>query len=120
MGAYYLYQCPNCGWERERYRNLKRCPDCRADVRRIDSVTWYHGTDKGKAESILLVGFRPDSWFAKRMEDAVVFGGSHVLSVELQRTLVPDSWQCHIPDSVPACCIQQYYIVREEKIRRVK
>ncbi|MDD4906309.1 MAG: hypothetical protein PHD39_09160 [Methylobacter tundripaludum] len=36
MPAYYLFKCPNCGYERERYRNMKKCPKCKGEFVRIE------------------------------------------------------------------------------------
>lgn len=45
---------------------------------------WFHGTNKANAESILKEGFRPDTWFAAHLEDALAFGGNHVFEVALE------------------------------------
>lgn len=34
MPSYYLYTCKNCGYERERYRNVKKCPRCNMELNR--------------------------------------------------------------------------------------
>jgi hypothetical protein len=39
MPSYYWFYCPNCSWRQRRYRNLKRCPACGAEVVREDPAT---------------------------------------------------------------------------------
>lgn len=52
-------------------------------------VICYHGTSKGKAEAILGEGFRPGTYFALHLEDALGFGGRHVFSVVFPSSAVP-------------------------------
>ena len=37
MPAYYIYKC-TCGYERERYRNVKKCPRCKGDLKRMEEL----------------------------------------------------------------------------------
>lgn len=56
----------------------------------------YHGTSRKNARSILKQGFRPETWFARNLQDAVGFGGSHVFEVAFDSArfnLEPDDWQ---------------------------
>jgi hypothetical protein len=39
MPDYYNFFCTQCEWHRIRYRNLKKCPECRAEVLREDKIT---------------------------------------------------------------------------------
>lgn len=35
MPSHYLYQCQNCDYRRKRYRNVKNCPLCHGQLRRV-------------------------------------------------------------------------------------
>ena len=61
----------------------------------------YHGTNEAAVKQILREGFLPDSWFARHMEDAVVYGGPYVFSVYFDDGLPPDYWQFHCPSAIP-------------------
>ncbi|MFA5378959.1 MAG: hypothetical protein WC455_24610 [Dehalococcoidia bacterium] len=101
MPSDYIYVCDECGWENKRYRNLKICPECRAPVhRKPEKVLCFHGTDKGTSELIRKNGFKPDSWFACHMEDALSFGKT-ILTVEFESDKIPKGWQFHVKESVP-------------------
>lgn len=54
----------------------------------------YHGTNEENAQSILKEGFRPESWFARHLEDAIGKGGLHVFQVAFDDP--PDEWQFHL------------------------
>ena len=73
----------------------------------------YHGTNADNAKKIMVVGFNPNSWFAKHMEDAVKFGGEYVIAVEVDRKKVPRGWQFHILDAFPRSEIKGLYKVCE-------
>ena len=77
----------------------------------------YHGTTAEAAELIKRHGFKSDSWFAIRCEDALAFGGPVVLKVEFdddviegvrQRTIADGDewWQFHVLEVVPPCQIK--------------
>ena len=38
MPSHYWYHCSQCDWEGMRYRNVRKCPECRADVIREPPV----------------------------------------------------------------------------------
>lgn len=59
----------------------------------------YHGTDVEAAKSIRESGFRPGTWFASHLEDALEFGGPHVFRVVFDDP--PDEWQFHVAGAVP-------------------
>lgn len=61
----------------------------------------YHGTNRIAAKSILREGFRPDCWFARRIRDAIAFGGRYVFSVQFIDAKVPSGWQFHHLDAIP-------------------
>jgi hypothetical protein len=112
MGRDYRFTCQECGWSGRRYSNLRVCPKCGAPVvREDDKVLCYHGTTQEKSELILRDGFKPDCWFARHMEDAVVFGGNVVLVVEFERKLLPKGWQFHALEIIPPTRIKGGYSV---------
>jgi len=41
----------------------------------------YHGTNKENAEMILKEGFKPGTYFAKNLAEALMYGGGHVFEV---------------------------------------
>ena len=45
---------------------------------------WYHGTNAEAATLIRRTGFKPGTWFAAHLEDAIAFGGMHVFEVYLR------------------------------------
>lgn len=51
----------------------------------------YHGTDHASAQIILREGFKPWTYFAAHLEDALAFGGPFVFEVWFRRP--PDDWQ---------------------------
>lgn len=53
----------------------------------------YHGTDFETAAQILLEGFAPGSHFARHLEDALGFGGTHVFEVAFMTLEVGENWQ---------------------------
>ena len=54
----------------------------------------YHGTKKENVEQILKTGFRPNTYFALHLEDALEYGGEHIFEVCFQRDVVlNDNWQ---------------------------
>lgn len=74
----------------------------------------YHGTSKQNARSILKEGFRPDTWFARNLQDAVGFGGSHVFEVVFDSP--PDHWQFHVPKKIKPDRIVRYMIYKRKLI----
>ncbi len=57
----------------------------------------YHGTNEENAQSILKEGFRPETWFAHNLQDAIGYGGNHVFEVAFDSTKFNNSeagdWQ---------------------------
>ena len=49
MPVYYLFKCPVCGYEKERYRNMKKCPKCKNSLVRIEPNKKEEGKN-GKTE----------------------------------------------------------------------
>ena len=72
----------------------------------------FHGTSEAIAVRILQEGFLPDSWFARHMEDAVVYGGPYIFFVEFD-DVPSDCWQFHCPSAIPISRIVKRYIVRQ-------
>ena len=63
----------------------------------------YHGTNREAAASIHLEGFRPGSWFARRIEAALAYGGPCIFMVKFSSDPAmwhgepwEDDWQFHI------------------------
>ena len=114
MSKWYTYCCHKCGWEGERYSNIKLCPECKSPLERLTGkILCYHGTTKENAESIMRIGFSPDSWFAVHMEHALKFGGNTILSVEFERLKCPNNWQFHVLDAIPLERIINIYTISE-------
>lgn len=65
------------------------------------SVICYHGTKVNKCVSILRDGFRPGSYFALHLEDALEFGGSVVFRVIFDDAAHRNDWQFFIYETVP-------------------
>lgn len=70
----------------------------------------FHGTNKEAAEKIRMGGFRAGSWFARKLEWAVKFGGLYVFAVEFSDDpqmwhgeLWEDDWQFHTAVHIPSC-----------------
>ena len=74
----------------------------------MDYCICYHGTNAKSAISIAKTGFRPWSHFARKIEDAVAFGGKYVFSVRFDQSKMPeddendqDNWQFHNIHTIP-------------------
>ena len=73
------------------------------------SVIAYHGTDTtDKVISILKNGFNIGTWFAFKVEDALRYGGEHVLAVSFNYSKFRnmnknknDSWQFFTTVKIP-------------------
>ena len=67
MPSYYWYKCSGCSYRAERYRNIKKCPECGGQLVRIKTeFACYHTTTKDRLKSILDNGLVPNSkpnWF---------------------------------------------------------
>lgn len=50
-------------------------------MKKIRREICYHGTNEQAAQSILVTGFRPETWFARELGPAIRFGGLHVFDV---------------------------------------
>lgn len=59
-------------------------------------VICYHGTNQKAARLIRKHGFRPGSYFARHLEDALGFGGRVVFGVVFDDAAVPNHWQLTI------------------------
>ena len=80
----------------------------------------YHGTNRKAAASIHREGFRPETWFAMRLEDALAFGGPCVFMVEFSDDPLmwhgekwEDDWQFHIRMHYGPEHILGYTIIRK-------
>ncbi len=73
----------------------------------------YHGTNEENAQSILKEGFRPESWFAHHLEDAIDKGGMHVFEVAFDDP--PDYWQFFLNKWVKPDRIVGYKIYQVEQ-----
>jgi len=73
----------------------------------------YHCTNCVGADGILAEGFRPGTWFAKHLEDAVEFGGGeHIFEVAIVDLSEPTYWQFRLTETVPTHAISRHYIFR--------
>lgn len=112
MPSYYMYQCNDCGWRGERYRNIKTCSTCGAPITRIPKFQCcYHGTDLLAAKQIEKEGFKAGTWFAVHMEDAVKHGMGHIFEVELESNKIPKGWQFHKDTPTSTDQIRAHYVV---------
>lgn len=73
----------------------------------------YHGTNEENAQSILKEGFRPKSWFARHLEDAIGKGGTHVFQIAFDDP--PDHWQYYLDIWVKPDRIVSYKIYQVEQ-----
>ncbi len=65
----------------------------------------YHGTNEENAKLILKNGFRPKTYFAHHLEDALAFGGKYVFRVEFEEDKFSDAedrdrWQFWIVNTI--------------------
>lgn len=52
----------------------------------------YHGTTRQNATKIKQNGFKPHTWFAKHLEDAVFYGGEYIFEAVFPVNALPDSF----------------------------
>lgn len=76
---------------------------------------WWHGTTSAaKARAILREGFRKGSYFARNLEDALEFGGRHVIMAQfycdLRRGGPSRNWQVCLSNALPADAIVSYEV----------
>lgn len=76
---------------------------------------WWHGTASAeKARSILRNGFRKGTYFARNLEDAIEFGGRHVITaqfyVKLREGGAFRNWQIRLDNALSADTIVSYEI----------
>lgn len=81
-------------------------------------IICYHGTNEENAKSILQQGFRPYTFFARHMEDAIAFGGEHVFEIAMHE--VPDGWQFMFNTWIDSNQIVSYNIYRKTQITENK
>lgn len=80
-------------------------------------ILCYHGTNADAARSILKEGFRPDSWFAVHLEDAIAYGGLHVFEVVFDSEKIPqDAWQFHVLSEISPKHIVSYSVFQQRKV----
>ena len=97
-----------------------RCPQLEAEIRRCRAkgkpVQYgYHGTNAAAAERILEEGFRPGTYFAIQMGDALYPGNDHVFAVPFGLDFTPrGGWQWVEPERVDPCRIAEVH--RAERI----
>lgn len=67
----------------------------------------YHGTNAANARSIQRSGFRPGTYFAHHLEDALGYGGKYVFEVAFRGVIrtTSDNWQFVTNETVPANAI---------------
>lgn len=66
---------------------------------------WFHGTNEASAVAIQADGFKPGTYFAKHLEDALGFGGDHVFWVALHGRPKDGGWQMVMTERVPTSAI---------------
>ena len=80
----------------------------------------YHGTNEENAKLILENGFRPGTYFAYHLEDALAFGGKYVFRVEFDENKFNNeddiSWQFWIENTVAPDKIKSLIKYEEEII----
>lgn len=80
----------------------------------------YHGTSKENARSILKQGFRPETWFAHHLEDAIGLGGQHVFAVKFDpdrfNNTESDTWQFFLNEWVKLDKIVSYKIYHVKQV----
>lgn len=60
----------------------------------MNLICLYHGTKfKYIADKILKNGFKPNTFFAKNLDEAIEFGGKYVFMVAFKESDLPDNWQ---------------------------
>ncbi len=72
----------------------------------------YHGTNLKNASAIRKKGFRPETWFAKNLQDALSFGGLHLFEVVFDNP--PDNWQFHTAIWISPDKIAKYMIYERQ------
>ena len=82
----------------------------------MEQKIYWHGTpSKKNVESILKNGFKPGTWFAKHLEDAIEFGGKYIFTVTVE-------WQGENAHDWQICSANKItpdHILRVEKIESV-
>jgi len=83
-------------------------------------IIWWHGTTSArKARSILRNGFRKGTYFARNLQDALEFGGRHILTVQFRvdwknrhgKALTHwRRWQVCLANALPADAIINYEV----------
>jgi len=93
--------------------------------RRVALRICWHGTSAENAKAILHRGFRPGTYFARHLEDAVGYGGAYVFEVTFPRNFVEQfGWQFTNDKPVPASRIvslRQYFgvtLYKDEPLRK--
>ena len=67
----------------------------------------FHGTTREKAEKILVKGFKPHTYFAKDLEEALEHGDGHVFEVLFEHKYAPEwfenfrCWQLKNKNRIP-------------------
>jgi len=87
-------------------------------VREKEEIICYHGTDTKAAQSILETGFRPGSWFALHLEDALACGGLHIFEVvfEFEKITPEPTWQFFTHIIIPIKQIIRYSVFSQQII----
>jgi len=67
----------------------------------------YHGTTKENADKILKEGFKPWTYFAKNLAEALYYGGGYVFAVAIEHNKSPEwfenwlGWQIMNHEHIP-------------------
>lgn len=93
-------------------RNIQKDENPCSEVANDHQKIWYHGTSFKNMQDIIKTGFKVDTCFARNMQDAAVFGGPYVFSVEVQfSSAVQLGWQIYSPHSIPASAINNIFYI---------
>jgi len=78
----------------------------------------YHGTNAKNAAEIMEKGFNVGTYFALHLEDALGYGGNHILQIvfpckEIKRVY----WQFTISERIPADMIVGYDVYQDKEVK---
>jgi hypothetical protein len=81
----------------------------------------YHGTNAEAVEKIREEGFRIYTYFARSLQDALGFGGPHILEVVFYDADIEEfGWQFKAPEVVSPDRILRYYTLEKEMQFEIK
>ncbi len=79
-------------------------------------IICFHGTNAKSANNILKTGFKPWTYFADHLEDALKFGGNHVFEVCFKkdglRSRGNNDWQFMNRKTIRPNKIVRYFVIK--------